>query len=64
MSAMRDGTAVKSPCFRYMVTGENITSEELAVERSVRVTKMVRSDFLEIPRTYTGSFEDGSEVAK
>lgn len=45
-STVRYGVAMKRRCVRCLVTGKDITSGEVAGERSVKDTKMIRSRFL------------------
>lgn len=48
MSAVRYGVVVKRSCVGYMLTGDDIIGDEMAGERSVWETEMIRSHFLEI----------------
>lgn len=59
---MRHGVARNGPCVRCMESGEDVISGETADKRSVRVTKMIGSCFLEIPRNNTGIVGDGNEL--
>lgn len=54
MPAMWHGVAVMRPCARCMVTADDVISGEIASERSVMETKMIRSRFLKLPKNSTG----------
>lgn len=41
-----------------------MTTSEMANERSVVETSIIRSRFLDIPRNHTGSVKDGNEIAQ
>lgn len=47
-----------------MVIVEGIISGMKAGGRSLKDTKIVKSRFLEVARNYTGSVEDGNDVAE
>lgn len=60
---MQHGLTAKQACTRCIVPGENIFKGEMAGEKSVVDTKIIRIRFPEIPRCNTGSVEDANEVA-
>lgn len=62
-SALRHGVAVRRPSVRRIAAEENINSNYMAAEWSVRSTKMIRSRFLQNTGNGTGCVEDGNEVA-
>lgn len=64
MSAVRHGLAVKAPCVRCLVAGEHMVSDEMASERSVGNTNIIRSRFLKLPSENKWSVENVIEVAQ
>lgn len=50
MSDRQESVAVSRPHVRCKVAGENIVGRQMAGQRFVTDTKMIRSSFLEIPR--------------
>lgn len=61
---MFHGVAVKGPCGRCKDTEEDMISRELADERSMRVTEMIRSRSPKIPRNNTEISDGGNEIAE
>lgn len=51
MLALRNDAAVKRTCVRCTINEADIISGGMAAERSVRETKIIRSQFLEITKT-------------
>lgn len=64
MSVMRYSVAVKRPCVKYMMTGENVINGEKPGNMSVVDTKMNRRRLLEIRKNNTGSVQNKVEVAQ
>lgn len=58
ISAELRGVAVRSPCDKCMLTGEDVTSGEIGYKRSVKDTKIIRSRYIGILRSNTGVVED------
>lgn len=63
MSVVRYGVAVNRPSVKVLVTGEDVISGKISVERFVREAKVLSSRFLEILKNNTWSVEGGNEVA-
>lgn len=61
---MEHNAAVKSPCVRYMVTGERNITGAMADEREIRDTKANRNYVLDSPKSNTVSVEDKNEIAQ
>lgn len=61
---MRHVVTGKEPCGRCMIIAKDIINSKIAVDRSIRHTKMARRRFLEIPMNHTASVENGNEVAQ
>lgn len=54
----------KRTCVRFIVTGENIISGEMAHERSLKETKMVKRSLLKLLGVNIGSFLDENYLAQ
>lgn len=61
---MRLGAAVKRRCVRYMVSGEDIISDAMAWERSLRDYNTIGHRLLKLFRNSIWSVEDENEVAQ
>lgn len=64
MSEVRPGGAVNTRCVICMMTGENVISDQMAYERSLRDTTMMRMSVLKVSRNNIASVRDENKVVE